>query len=174
MSSALSSVRTRRTQQHPPVTAIASGKGQMTPPPVQSQNSNQSSNQQSISPTHLTLPQILEIFGKRLNALEASKPPPQVARGNDEKMLVELKKTNEETTKEWNERFELIAQELADLKDIVLRLQDYTMSVNKVLYDNANPVAEKEITTHVNMSTFDYSPSDFYEEEDDDGDEEDV
>jgi len=36
---------------------------------------------------------------------------------------------------EFNSRFELIVTEMNSLKDIVMQLQTYTMSVNKALYD---------------------------------------
>ena len=36
---------------------------------------------------------------------------------------------------EFNNRFELIVTEMNSLKDIVMQLQTYTMSVNKTLYD---------------------------------------
>ena len=36
---------------------------------------------------------------------------------------------------EFNSKFEILAQEVADLKDIVLKLQSYTMEVNKTLYE---------------------------------------
>ena len=36
---------------------------------------------------------------------------------------------------EFNSRFELIVTEMNSLKDIVMHLQTYTMSVNKALYD---------------------------------------
>ena len=36
---------------------------------------------------------------------------------------------------EFNNRFEILAQEIDSLKDIVLKLQSYTMDVNKMLID---------------------------------------
>jgi archaellum component FlaF (FlaF/FlaG flagellin family) len=36
---------------------------------------------------------------------------------------------------EFNNRFELIVTEMNSLKDIIMQLQTYTMSVNKTLYD---------------------------------------
>lgn len=151
MSSALSSVRTRRTQQQPPVTAIASGASQLTPPQTV-QAASQSVSSVGVSGT-ATLQQIIEIYGKRLNALESwtqqqqqlTKSPataitlPQIHELIQSKLKtvspVENVASQNEVIKEWDTRFELIAQELADLKDIVLHLQDYTMSVNKSLID---------------------------------------
>ena len=36
---------------------------------------------------------------------------------------------------EFDEKFEVLANEIADLKDIVLKLQSYTMDVNKMLME---------------------------------------
>jgi hypothetical protein len=36
---------------------------------------------------------------------------------------------------EFDTKFAVLAQEVADLKDIVLKLQAYTMEVNKTLYE---------------------------------------
>jgi hypothetical protein len=36
---------------------------------------------------------------------------------------------------EFNSKFELLAGEVAELKDIVLKLQSYTMEVNKTLFE---------------------------------------
>jgi hypothetical protein len=38
---------------------------------------------------------------------------------------------------EFNNRFEILAEELVDLKNIVLNLQTYTMSVNKKLLEQS-------------------------------------
>jgi hypothetical protein len=39
------------------------------------------------------------------------------------------------STSEFDEKFEVLANEIADLKDIVLKLQSYTMEVNKMLME---------------------------------------
>jgi hypothetical protein len=36
---------------------------------------------------------------------------------------------------EFDTKFAVLAQEVADLKDVVLKLQAYTMEVNKTLYE---------------------------------------
>ena len=180
MSSALSSIRTRRTQQQPSVTSIASGAShlhQQPQPqphhlqqqPLQPQQQPHSSHyQQQQQPIPLpqqhppktyptggnntgqaTLQQIIEIYGKRLITLESWMQTAQKNNG----VSITLPQVNEliqskiksvpaasidETVKEWNARFELIAQELSDLKEVVLQLQNYTMTVNKVLLEKNN------------------------------------
>jgi len=41
---------------------------------------------------------------------------------------------------EFNSRFELFAHEISEMKDIVLKLQSYTMDVNKILLEERNHV----------------------------------
>ena len=95
----------------------------------------------------MTLQQIIEIYGKRLITLESwmqkassTVTVPQVheivqSKLKNLEISNQQSQSNDEVIKEWNARFELIAQELADVKDMVLHLQDYTMSVNKVLLE---------------------------------------
>jgi len=141
MSSALSSIRTRRTQPPPNTTVNSNGYINPNINPSGQVPVNQGPNIIPNAGT-ATLQQIIEIYGKRINSLEtkvqqnqpgSSVTLPQV---HD---LIQSKLNNidqsKELVKEWDTRFELIAQELADLKDIVLHLQDYTMSVNKILFD---------------------------------------
>lgn len=42
---------------------------------------------------------------------------------------------SEEIVSEYEERFKVIAQEIGELKDVVYKLQTFTMDVNKALYD---------------------------------------
>ena len=42
---------------------------------------------------------------------------------------------NEDILNEINSRFELLAEEISNIKDIVLKLQSYTMDVNKTLLE---------------------------------------
>lgn len=47
---------------------------------------------------------------------------------------------------EFNNRFELFAHEISDLKDIVLKLQSYTMEVNKTLLEEKNRTTTNSVT----------------------------
>lgn len=89
----------------------------------------------------LTLPQVISLVDKRLVTLETfmketqqtvSSVPPQpnvFASTSASEEAVNL------LADEFNSKFEILAQEVADLKDIVLKLQSYTMEVNKTLYE---------------------------------------
>ena len=52
---------------------------------------------------------------------------------------LEKKSGNDEYFEEFETRFEIMAQELADMKQIVLSLQSYTMDVNRMLMDERKP-----------------------------------
>jgi hypothetical protein len=80
----------------------------------------------------LTLQQAISLIDARLLKLEAfaknapqSQSAPAMTGGSFPAGLID----------EFNSRFEILAGEIDSLKDIVLRLQSYTMSVNKTLLE---------------------------------------
>ena len=84
----------------------------------------------------LTLPQVIALVDKRLVNLETfmretkAQPPvpaPVLAPASsaiDDEMLDEI-----------NTKFDLLAGEVAELKDMLVKLQSYTMEVNKKMFD---------------------------------------
>jgi len=83
----------------------------------------------------LTLPQVIALVDKRLVNLEtfmretktqvpAQVQAPALAPAIDDEMLDEI-----------NTKFDLLAGEVAELKDMLVKLQSYTMEVNKKLFD---------------------------------------
>ena len=84
----------------------------------------------------LTLPQVIALVDKRLVTLETfmrdtkTQAPVQVPAqvpapaAIDDEMLDEI-----------NTKFDLLVGEVAELKDMLVKLQSYTMEVNKKLYD---------------------------------------
>lgn len=85
----------------------------------------------------LSLQQVIALVDKRLTNLETfaketkSAPPVQV-QTSAPAPSVNPEEINA-LADEFNGKFELIANELAELKDIVMKLQSYTMEVNKTL-----------------------------------------
>ena len=87
----------------------------------------------------LTLPQVISLVDKRLVTLEtfmaetqnrsADTPTQSTTANSSEEM------PSSEVLIEFNHRFELLAEEIANLKHIVLSLQSYTMEVNKMLVE---------------------------------------
>ena len=128
MSASLSAARKRRgvTIQEPPAV-------------VQPQQA------QSQQPAGLTLPQVIALVDRRLMTLETfmkeqkdnQVQQPQVQQSIDVQSInADIIKTEiENMAEEFNNRYELLASEIQSIKDIVLKLQSYTMEVNKTLME---------------------------------------
>jgi hypothetical protein len=160
----------------------------------------QSQQQKSTSGTtsQLSLPQVIDVYGRRILHLEktvsgittgsiavpsVSATPvtvgsvqpvtqqsgPVIDKASVEKLVISLLdnriKTQIEgevrlslaaTTEEWNARYELLAQEIAELKDIVLHLQEYTMTVNKRLLEGA---VEASVAAHIHEQILKHTQS---------------
>ena len=98
---------------------------------------------QNVAPTQpattgLTLPQVIAVVDRRLIALEQyvktqkeadAKPSSQVSvsGGSIQEMA--------SVVEEFNSRYAILAEEIENLKNIVLNLQSYTMEVNKTLME---------------------------------------
>lgn len=79
----------------------------------------------------LTLPQVIALFDSRLVKLEKSVNEPKNIVSNKDSGI----EFNNDILNEINSRFELLAEEVSNIKDIVLKLQSYTMEVNKTLLE---------------------------------------
>lgn len=94
--------------------------------------------QQQTPAAGLTLPQVIALVDRRLVTLETfmkdTKTAPQ-APVQQAPVQVPAQQLDEEVLDEINNRFELLAGEVAELKDILIKLQSYTMEVNKRLVD---------------------------------------
>jgi hypothetical protein len=101
--------------------------------PVSSSNRQTNTNNSTTTPSSnaLTLPQVIALFDTRILKLEKS--------ANESKNIVSNKQSgielNNDILNEINSRFELLAEEISNIKDIVLKLQSYTMEVNKTLLE---------------------------------------
>jgi len=80
----------------------------------------------------LTLPQVISLIDQRLIKLESN--------GHQE--------SSNEDIEEFEKKFEILADEISSLKEIVLSLQSYTMAVNKILFDE-----KKLVTKGTSVST---------------------
>ena len=132
---------------------------QTNPLPLSSSSSSSSLQQQpqsNVNSPGLTLPQVIALVDKRLIHLEnfvketkTSKEreltTPNVASITQTATLtqdpnnpfvteVELNTVIDE----FNHRFEVLATEVNEIKDMLLKLQTFTMEVNKVLFDERN------------------------------------
>jgi hypothetical protein len=130
MSTALASARRRRAG--PEAVAPAPGVRQTNPQPsFPGSPQPQSQSQPNMGPG-LTLPQVIALVDKRLNILEhfmhtQKETPNRTGESeNDFSTIIE----------EYNSRFDIIADEIGTLKDTVMKLQTYTMEVNKMLMED--------------------------------------
>ena len=130
MSTALASARRRRAG--PEAVAPAPGVRQTTPQPS-FPGAKQPQNQQNMGPG-LTLPQVIALVDKRLNSLEQFAQTHSSGSNNQEESSIGDQLTP--IIEEYNTRFDIIADELASLKDTIMKLQTYTMEVNKTLMED--------------------------------------
>lgn len=134
MSQSLASAKKRRAPNEPLRTSVVQ-------PDQPTQNNN----------AGLTLPQVIQLVDRRLIILEKFMNESQdnglntIDEANNEQED-DLNKNSQlkEIVDEFDKRYELLAEEIVNLKNIVLSLQSYTMEVNKVLYDEKNE--KKNIT----------------------------
>lgn len=89
----------------------------------------------------LTLPQVISLVDKRLITLETFMKETQSggSQTNASASAFVATSASEDAVNamadEFDTKFAVLAQEVADLKDVVLKLQAYTMEVNKTLYE---------------------------------------
>ena len=124
MSTALASARKRRAPPQP-----------VGAPPTATMNTNQ----MQTNATGLTLPHVISLVDRRLITLETfMKDQLSVSRTSSatpesDELVADIPSNLTEVLEEYNSRFDILAEEIANLKNIVLNLQSYTMDVNKVL-----------------------------------------
>ena len=114
------------------------------PSPIPGRQAPAQPNQPANMAAGLTLPQVIAVIDKRLTNLETfmgetkEAETKQVTDINIAQSLENLKSgetAGSSYLEEFNSRFEILADEIANMKNIVLSLQSYTMDVNKMLMD---------------------------------------
>lgn len=76
----------------------------------------------------LTIQQVIANFDSRIKVIEEQEKNkmPQIPESN----------LSQEIIDEYNSRFEILANEIAEIKNLLLKLQSFTMDVNKSLHDD--------------------------------------
>lgn len=103
----------------------------------------------------LTLPQVILLVDTRLIKLEQFM---KETLENNSSSTLEIRGTDTNTSddpnqltdlndiiQEYNNRFIMLAEEIGELKDIVLKLQTYTMDVNKMLMEEREHNTSSEV-----------------------------
>ena len=117
--------------------------------PNQQQQKQQQQQQQmngsstNVNTPGLTLPQVIALIDRRLNNLETfAKESKEISNQVKFENNIQTPAVNslpenafDQLVEEFGHRFEVLAEELSILKDTVLKLQTYTMDVNKALLE---------------------------------------
>ena len=114
--------------------------------PVQQDNPNNTGVNSSVPKRGMQLTQILGVIDSRLKVLENKKTDVPVS--DTEQKLV-----SPDMVQEYEARFQMLATEINDIKDILLKLQSFTMEVNKTLFEERSK--ETDIEQQDEKSTFD-------------------
>ena len=98
-----------------------------TPPPPQQQQQQQQ--QQQPPGVRLSIPQVITMLDSRLAKLEIGArstpaPAPAAAPAFDRSVLEDL-----------DAKFMMLAEEITMMKDVIMKLQAFTMDVNKTLFE---------------------------------------
>lgn len=139
MSSSISAAKKRRanisqTQQQPPM-------------------QQQQQQQQQTGAKPMSLPQVLKMFDSRLATLEKTTKEAKPESSIVESQIVSQEETNaiKEILNEYDERFQMLAGEIQEMKSALMKLQTYTMDVNKTLLEERvqymTPVANTTSST---------------------------
>lgn len=116
--------------------ALASARKRRAPPEVAPQTKPMATSlqQQGVNTPGLTLPQVIALVDKRLTALETHAKE-QLSQDQSPVQIqnAPLPSNIAEILDEYSSRFDIIAEELASLKNMLLTLQSFTMDVNKTL-----------------------------------------
>lgn len=97
----------------------------------------------------LTLPQVIAVVDKRLMTLETfmqNQTSINTRTGPLQMSSAEMPENFKEILDEYANRFDIIADELASMKDTVMKLQTYTMEVNKTLLEDRIRILSDEPT----------------------------
>ena len=92
--------------------------------------------QQQTAAKPMTLPQVLKILDSRLSTLEKSAKDTVPSESVNSNIVVQ-EETNaiKEILNEYDERFQMLAGEIQEMKSALMKLQTYTMDVNKTLLE---------------------------------------
>jgi hypothetical protein len=103
--------------------------------PQQSSNAAVATDSNNVNSGGLTLPQVIAVIDRRLINLETFMKESKTQPLQQTATVSAAPDSLNELMEEYNHRFEIFADEIANMKDIVLKLQSYTMDVNKALMD---------------------------------------
>ena len=102
----------------------------------------------------MSLPQVLKVFDTRLNAIESNVKELQSSSttttdaSDSKESSISIATEMQEILGEYEERFQVLANEIQSMKEIVLKLQSYTMDVNKTLLEERVQIMSSSTTAN--------------------------
>lgn len=117
--------------------ANASARARRAFTPAVPQNQGPTNQTSGVTSPGLTLPQVISIIDNRLIKLESFMKDTKDRSSDMPTTINQIANPdlNNNMVDEFNHRFNILVEEIGNLKDIVLKLQSYTMEVNKTLYE---------------------------------------
>ena len=112
MSGSLASAKAKRAGINPPPPNVPSRAPQPPPPPAG---------------VRMSVPQVLAMFDARLNKLEAAAKSPISATAAPE--------FDRSILDDMEAKFIMLVEEITTMKDVIMKLQSFTMDVNKTLFE---------------------------------------
>lgn len=105
-----------------------------TPPPPVQPTAASTTTTGSVPQRQMTLPQVLQLVDSRLLKLETIAKE-QMEKESEPVEPPVIDESWKQILPEYDSRFEMLLTEINDLKDVVMKLQSYTMDVNKTLLE---------------------------------------
>lgn len=109
------------------------------PPPIATPRGAPSQPSSPQAGVRLSVPQVLAMFDARLNKLEAVAKSP-VSTTTDRSLLDDMES-----------KFMMLAEEITTMKEVIMKLQAFTMDVNKTLFEERIQIMSdmnEDIKTH--------------------------
>lgn len=102
----------------------------------------------------MSLPQILNVIEKRILSLEKAVEDNRVASSSkDVSEPIDIDAQLRPIIDEYDARFEMLATQINEMKDALMKLQSFTMDVNKTLFEERNSRASVSENTQTEEET---------------------
>ena len=125
------------------------------PPKIETQTTNQSNNANNVQNNGLTLPQVIQTVDRRLIQLEKFM---NETKNVKEEIATTVDGENEpplllkDVIDEFDKRYEMLAEEIMNLKNVVINLQSFTMEVNKTMIEERRQLLSQFSNLEENLS----------------------
>jgi hypothetical protein len=115
--------------------------------PIQNTQSQQAASAAPSGRVPVTIPQMFALMERRISSVE--KDVREYLGTKEESESKDDSDSFKKLTDEYESRFELLAIEMNSMKDLLMKLQSFTMDVNKVLLERTDMIEPSLIETEV-------------------------